>query len=319
MTPLVSIIIPVYNCQTYVLEAVESVLAQDYPAKQVIVIDDGSTDGSIQKLQSLGDAIELICVPNGGPARARNTGIARARGEFIAFLDADDVWLPGKLTAQVTYLESHPEVGICYTGWHVWPAGAQGRFDRPAFAAQHLGQPAVDESRSGWIYGRLLFDCELLTTTVMLRAETARRVGSFEPGLIVGEDYDFWLRMAQAAKIARLDCVGALYRVLPTSASRVPHSRNYEHEVISAAMARFGLRSPDGSTVPEPAARQRLDQLTFQHGYMHLRKGNPQVAIRAFGRMLRRQPWRLRLWGHAACAVWRSAWFRPGGKVVRSS
>ncbi|MFY9514094.1 MAG: glycosyltransferase family 2 protein [Rubrivivax sp.] len=307
MVALVSVVIPVYNCEAYVAEAVQSVLAQDHPRIEILAIDDGSKDGSVAALRRFGDALRVIEVPNGGPARARNLGMDEARGDYIAFLDADDIWLPGKISAQVAHMEAHAGVGACYTGWHVWAADDDGRFVRPDFANRPITTRERVPERSGWIYGRLLFDCELLTTTVMLRASVAHRVGRFEPELPLGEDYDFWLRMSQAAEISRLDCVGALYRVLPGSASRKARLRNYEHEVVSAVVARYGLGSPGGEPVSASALRQRLDRLVFQHGYQHLQQGDPGVAMAAFAQLLGRQPWRPTLWLNLGRAAWRRA------------
>jgi glycosyltransferase involved in cell wall biosynthesis len=310
MKPLVSVVIPVHNCQAFVAEAVRSALDQDHAPLEVIVVDDGSTDDSVAMLKPFGDAIRLVQVRNGGPARARNKGFELARGEFVAFLDADDVWRPGKLTAQVQHLLDCPDVGICYTDWWVWQPGADGRFERPAHASLPVGRPGPSAERSGWIYSRLLLDCELLTTTVMLRAELARRVGLFDPELAIGEDYDFWLRMSRAARITRLDCVGALYRALPGSASRTARTRNFEFEVVQRAIERFGLSNPDGSGADAQAIEQRLDRLLFQHGYLHLHHGDAAVALHSFGQMLQRHPWRWRLWVHAARALGRRTFTR---------
>jgi glycosyltransferase involved in cell wall biosynthesis len=102
--PLVSVIMPAYNTARYIREAIDSVLDQDYPSKELIVIDDGSTDGTLEVLRSYGDRITLIEQRNQGSAVARNAGLAAARGECIAFLDSDDIWLPGKLRLQVDHL-----------------------------------------------------------------------------------------------------------------------------------------------------------------------------------------------------------------------
>jgi glycosyltransferase involved in cell wall biosynthesis len=302
MAPLVSVVMPVYNGEAFVADAVRSALEQSHPNKEVIVVDDGSTDGTLQALGRFGDAIRVVHLENGGPARARNAGIGQARGQYIAFLDADDIWLPGKLAAQVEHLEGDPEVGACYTGWHVWPALENGQFQAPQFASTPIVDPAVDAARSGWIYGRLLLTCELLTTTVMARAATLQRVGAFDESMPVGEDYDLWLRMSRTTRITRLDCIGALYRVLPGSESRRPRERNFEFEVVSATLARHGLVGPEGRAVCGAAVRRRLDRLVFQHGYLHLQSGSPSIALDAFSSLARRRPWQLKLWIHAARA-----------------
>src|SRR2546427_4231674 len=112
--PVVSVVIPVYNGERYLADAIQSVLDQTYQNLEVIVVDDGSTDGSAAVAKRFGDAIRYVRQANGGVCQARNTGISVARGTYLAFLDQDDLWLPDKLAVQVAYLESHPEVGAVY-------------------------------------------------------------------------------------------------------------------------------------------------------------------------------------------------------------
>ena len=109
--PTVSVVIPVYNGDRYLAEAITSVLDQTYKNFELIVVDDGSTDGSAEIAKSYKQAVLYTFQPNGGLSKARNTGLALARGKYIAFLDHDDLWLPHKLARQVTYLDSHPDVG----------------------------------------------------------------------------------------------------------------------------------------------------------------------------------------------------------------
>ena len=104
--PLVSVVIPVFNCQAYIAEAVDSALAQDYPNTEVIVVNDGPTDGNMAELSRIGGRIRLIDQANAGPPQVRNAGLAAEQGHCIAFLDADAVWLLGKLSAQVGHLEA---------------------------------------------------------------------------------------------------------------------------------------------------------------------------------------------------------------------
>ncbi|RVU49828.1 glycosyltransferase family 2 protein [Rubrivivax rivuli] len=304
MYPQVSVIIPVYNGERFVAEAVNSALAQDYPSKEVLVIDDGSRDRTTNILASYGSTIRVISVPNGGPARARNLGMREAQGEFIAFLDADDVWAHGKLSAQVAHLQAHPETGVCYTGWHVWHSTA-GSWHRPEGWPEVFEGVAAVPARSGRIFGDLLLDCRLLTTTVMLRSSIARAEGEFDINLPVGEDYDYWLRLALRTNIDRLNFDGALYRVVPGSASRRPHGVNHELLVLQRALERFRIQQSDHPPLPLEDLQRRLYSLHFQHGWAHLQGGDPAIARQAFAACLRQRPFRLPLWLH-----WGRAWLR---------
>lgn len=129
--PLVSVIMPAYNARPYIAEAMQSVLSQDYPNIELIVVDDGSVDGSAECAKMFGDRVKVIRQANAGVAAARNKGLDEAKGELIAFLDADDVWLPGKISAQVEYLRQHPETAVVYGTFLRWHAKADGTFDAP--------------------------------------------------------------------------------------------------------------------------------------------------------------------------------------------
>lgn len=300
---LVTVIIPAYNCASTVAETLDSALAQDHPAKEILVVNDGSTDDTLSVLGTFGDRIRVIDQKNAGPPAARNVALQQARGDYIAFLDADDVWVQGKLAAQARHLDRHADVGTVFTHWHVWNAESDGSFQRqPAIEAQNVTDE-VDEPNSGWLYHRLLMDCELLTTTVMLRGSMVRRMGGFDLNLWNGDDYDFWLRASREAKITRLKSIGALYRILPNSVSRRPRETNYELEVVSRALARWGTTGPDGSTAPADLLSQRLDALELAHAHTHLLRGDPRLAYSGYRRAIGRDPARLKVWINAARAA----------------
>jgi len=305
MVALVSVIIPVYNCKRFVAEAVQSALDQDYPNKEVIVIDDGSTDGTLDVLREFGDAIRLIAQKNAGPPVARNNALHAARGDYVAFLDADDIWMQGKLTAQVAHLDANPGVGTVLTNWHVWPAESDGSFKKPDFSSSPMTSPAIDERYSGWLYNRLLFDCELLTTTVMMRTQLVRTIGDFDVTMFNGDDYDYWIRASRAAKISRLKEIGALYRVVPGSVSRKPQERNFECEVVSRALERWGPTGPDGEKSDSAAIKSRLEGLVLSHSYANLLRGNPKVALAGYWSVLRNRPASARLWVKLGQSLWK--------------
>lgn len=303
MPALVSIIIPAYNCEAWVAETIDSALAQDHGAVEIIVVNDGSTDGTLAVLRGYGDRIRIVDQKNAGPPAARNAGLAAAKGEYIAFLDADDVWWPGKVSDQVSFLEPHPEVGTVVSSWQVWGPGGDGRFVRPAAPPPRASAEVPQALWCGWRYNEMLFDCELLTTCVMLRAGTVRQVGLFDTQLWNGDDYDYWLRASRVAPMAKLARPGALYRTLPNSVSRKPRAVNAELDVLNSALARWGATGPDGRVTPPSALQDRIDHLVMSHGWLHLHRGDAGVALSAFRQLLRRNPVRPKLWLHTLRAA----------------
>jgi len=301
---LASVIIPAYNAAAYVAQAIDSVLAQDYPDVEIIVVNDGSKDDTLDVLRSYGERIRVIDQANAGPPRARNAALSAVRGEFVAFLDADDIWLPSKLSAQIAHLRAHPDVGTVYTRWHVWPADADGVFRIPEVAPVPRPGVGVVAGRSGWMYTRLLLECHLLTTTVMMRANLIREIGGFDVELYNGDDYDYWLRASRVAKVDKLDCIGAYYRVVQGSVSRKARPVNDERVVIEQALGRWGLSDPLGGDALDAAImRRHIDDLVIQFGYAHLVIGDPAVALSNYLEVLRRRPWAIALWPAAFRAL----------------
>lgn len=299
--PLVSIIMPSFNTAAYVAEAIESVLSQDYPNKELIIVDDGSTDGTVDVIRSLGDQVRLLQTDRGGPAAARNAGIAVARGEYIAFNDSDDVWLPGRLSVQVADLEAHPEVGVNYVDIIWWFRDEDGEFrvpDLPPPRLDETGKPVVDidPHHSGWIYHHLLFDSLMSTITVLLRRSLIEEIGPFDESLKRGEDYDMWLRASRVTQIHKLVYPGALYRRHGEGSMVTFSDRNYELEVLERAIGRWGCTGPDGSRADPEQVRRRLARSSFGFGRFHLRRGDPRLACAAFTKSLRRNPWRPKTW-----------------------
>src|SRR3989441_7830895 len=181
--PVVSVVIPVYNGERYLADAIQSVLDQTYQNLEVIVVDDGSRDGSAAVAKRFGEAIRYVHRANGGVCKARNTGIAVARGTYLAFLDQDDLWLPDKLAAQVAYLDSHPEVGAVYCQCQVMEVmgNAELRSDHMRNLRQrfyYYSEPVKDN-----VVG-IMRGPYLLMTSAMFRGEVLRKIGGFDEALI---------------------------------------------------------------------------------------------------------------------------------------
>jgi glycosyltransferase involved in cell wall biosynthesis len=191
--PQVSVILPTYNRDWILAEAIDSVLGQRYPDLELIVVDDGSTDRTAELLASYGERLRHIQQPNRGVSAARNTGIAAARGSLIAFLDSDDLWLPGKVTAQVRYFNTHPHISICQTE-EFWIR-----------KGKRVNPKNRHRKASGMIFDRSLELCLISPSAVMLRRELLDRVGGFDETLPACEDYDLWLRISCRYPVGLID------------------------------------------------------------------------------------------------------------------
>ncbi len=189
MTPAVSVIIPAFNRADVLGRAIDSVLAQTYPDFELIVVDDGSTDRTAEVVQTFADPrIRYIPQANAGVAAARNTGLAEARGRFVAFLDSDDRFLPHKLAVQVAVLEASPEVGLVAGGYRVVSASGEPLIERHPWHAW----PRLDVQT--WLYA-----CPVTVHSVLVRREWLARAGGFDLSLNgQAEDWDLWLRLAYA-------------------------------------------------------------------------------------------------------------------------
>ena len=182
--PIVSVIIPTYNRAGMLKEAIDSVLAQDYSDFELIVVDDGSTDETPQILNCYGGKIKRICQRNQGVSAARNRGIAAASGGVMAFLDSDDLWLPGKLTIQTEFLRSTPDALICQTE-EIWIRNSV-----------RVNPRKRHRKYSGMIFERSLALCLVSPSAVMVRRGLFEKFGLFDESLPACEDYDMWLRVS---------------------------------------------------------------------------------------------------------------------------
>lgn len=302
---LVSVIMPAYNAAPYIAEAIRSVLDQNYPDIELIVVDDGSQDGTPEIARGFGERVRLFERPNGGPAAARNFGFSVARGEFIAFLDADDLWLPGKLASQVAHLRAHPEIGVVFGKFLRWYGRADGRFDAPPAPQDDSTGGAIVSDQSGWIYTELLFDNIVHIITAVIRREVLDIVGGFDETLRTGEDYDFWLRVSRRVRADKLNRTLAWYRMHPQSITRIPRSENNELRVLRKALEDYGPTGPDGRRADSQRLRDRLFDLCFSHGYMHYWVGDAKVARQAFSSALDYNHLRFKPWVYLGLALLR--------------
>ncbi len=242
--PLASIITPAYNAAAFIGDTIRSVLNQSYSHWEMLIIDDGSTDSTVAVVMEFGDTrLRLTQIPHSGiPAVPRNIGLRQAQGEFVAFLDADDTWSPGKLQMVVDAFTSHPGVGIVCHNLHIV---------REAAVIDTLSHgPAEPE-----MFKKLLFEGNRLgTSATTARKEVLDRVGSFDErrDFACVEDYDLWLRVALAGvEFYFLPEVLGRYRLHDINASKLLSlERNYANlrSVLTENFRRL----------PSPSLRERL-------------------------------------------------------------
>lgn len=187
--PLVTVVTPSFNHGRFIRETIESVLSQDYPRIEYVVIDGGSTDETVTILKSYGDRLAWVSEPDGGQTSAINRGWRRARGTIIAYLNSDDTYLPGAIEKAVAGLRAHPEAGAVYgEGYHV---------DETGSVIERYPTEPFD-------VGRLADTCFICQPTVFLRREIVERLGYLDESVRYCMDYDLWIRLAHVSRFAYL-------------------------------------------------------------------------------------------------------------------
>ena len=181
----VSVIIPTYNRSGFVHEAIESVLFQEYTDCELIIVDDGSSDETKDVLKRYADRVTYIYQDNKGVSSARNKGVETASGEYIAFLDSDDIWLPKKLSHQMDFFSHNPDALICHTE-EIWIR-----------RGVRVNPMKKHKKYSGMIFEKVLPLCIISPSSVMMKRDLFfNRIGFFDETLPACEDYDMWLRIA---------------------------------------------------------------------------------------------------------------------------
>ncbi|MFB5084288.1 glycosyltransferase [Symbiobacterium thermophilum] len=225
--PKVTVVIPAYNAARYLAEAVESALNQTYSNLEVLVVDDGSTDRTPFLLERYGRAIRTIRKRNGGTPSALNEGIRQARGEWIAWLSADDAFLPEKLAKQMAYAEAHPECALIYTNWFV--------VDGRGKTVSHLASPTF-RSRADQVE-KLLRGCVINGSTTLVRRDVYLRAGLFDESLPQAHDWDMWLRLARDYRFGHVAEPLLRYRWHGENLSARPDALAYNDRVLAKARA----------------------------------------------------------------------------------
>lgn len=260
----VSVIIPAYNYARFLPEAIDSALSQTLKPLEVIVVDDGSTDDTEAVLERYAGEIHIIKQRNAGVSAARNAGIRASRGELIAFLDADDMWLPTKLERQVAHLNAHPGTGLVHCGLYyckgtqrTHPRSGRERFQGACYAEFFADRPSYPS-----------------TPTILVLRSALYGAGLFDEALHRSEDLDMWIQLAREYEFGYVDEPLVLVRLhepheknLSADIRRFAHSDLRVYLKVSAADPRTGLK-----------LKPRIAQAAFSAAYWEYTHGHPASA-----------------------------------------
>lgn len=292
MERCVSVVIPAYNAARTLDRALESVAIQGQWIKETLLVDDGSTDNTFDIAQRY-SWVTAICQPHRGAAAARNLALKAASGSVIAFLDADDEWLPGKITAQMEVISAHPEVGFVSTDF----------FKRLLDGSDIRGyqqhrdvydMPAIAEGPVRFlqreVFQRLLVCLYTATPTVAVRKEIIDQIGPFDLRFSVAEDFDFYLRCARATRFAAIDVPLAYVHYQPNSLGS-------DDDIVLSETLRmlesFEVRNGVLRYSERKALNRRVAQLLLTIGYRAKQCGRVGAALRYYGRSFLTAPgWR---------------------------
>jgi len=244
----VSVVIPVYNAERYIGKAIESALRQTHPPLEVIVIDDGSTDSTADVANSFGDRIRCVRQANAGPARARNRGVRESRGEFVAFLDADDEWLPEHLEEAARVLDRHTDL--------VWFSGSYERRTEGTEAPRPMrySGPLEQDAYIGDYFAAQAKTEFSWTGVMVIRKDVIVAEGGFDEELRGDEDVNLWFRIAlQHPRIGHSRKVTAIYWVRPGSLTVAGATS------MAKRVPRF-IRKLDRAAQAAPAAARRQSE-----------------------------------------------------------
>lgn len=231
--PLVSVIIPAFNAERFLADAVGSVLRQTWTRVEVIIVDDGSTDRTAEvaeRLAAADERVRIVRKENGGPSSARNSGVAIARGEFVCFLDADDLYLPDKIERQLAFLALFPSCDLVFSDQYVG--------DGEATPVQlECKRPPPIPMRELLVYVNWL-----RPMSPLIRARLVEKVGAWDESLRGGEDWDYWIRCSRCGVFSYLPGPVGVYRTHPDQATRtLRRMRSDQDRVIAKHFERGSI------------------------------------------------------------------------------
>jgi glycosyltransferase involved in cell wall biosynthesis len=304
MNPAVSVMMPVYNAERYIAEAVQSILDQTFADFELLVVDDGSTDRSPSILRRFADRdprVRLVSRENRGISATRNELLSMALGEYVAVMDADDVSLPERLAVEVAYLRAHPDVVCVASQVHV--IDELGRF----LCDSHPGMDH-DEIQEIALRGT----CPLCHSSTMMRREVVAALGGYREGMQPSEDHDLFLRLGEVGRLVGLPDILVKYRNHGRSISVTQQERQGDLSKVASDQAcdRRGIARryvPQGPW--RPFDRRSLFDFLMQWGWAGFMRGDRRLALIYGAKAARLMPWRADAWRLLACAA-----LKPAGR-----
>ena len=302
---MVSVIIPTYNRTGYLLEAIESVLSQTYNDIEIIVVDDGSTDDTREKLKPYQDKLEYVYIENGGPARARNVGMEMARGKYISFLDSDDLYYPKKIEIQTAFLEDHADVDLVCSELSAIDDDGKvldelhlKKYHRAAYTGddatyENIYSKSISIAKAGldlkdWedrriyvgdVFDRYFDELILSTNTVMFRKSVLDTIGFQHEPYWLFEDYEFVLRIAKYHSVAFIDAPTYKLRYHADQISTTRDKSNGTEILINKHLnlieiaEKHGLHDEDYYSENKAAVDRKLGALNKDFAVMLMKSG----------------------------------------------
>jgi glycosyltransferase involved in cell wall biosynthesis len=291
MKPKVSIIMPVLNGQRYIAEAIDSILAQTYSHYELLVIDDGSTDGTHERLGPFRDKMEIQYIRHDtrqGIPQSMNDGIRWASGDLISFLDHDDAWFPTFLETQVAYLEQHPDVAMVHSDFQTTDVNGN-------VLEESVARCRNRQRPSGHVFPQLFMDSFIVGNSVLIRKECFTRLGLFDESLRWG-DYHMWMRIARHYRVDYVGQVLTKYRQHPAQSTRRDSVARPDEESVGLMAIKKLLESDPQirEEIGEKTIRRRMASLYFDMAYDWYGRGAFRNARICASRALRLWPsnWR---------------------------
>jgi glycosyltransferase involved in cell wall biosynthesis len=230
--PRISVITPIYNGERFINLAKDSLLKQSYTDWEWVVVDDGSSDATPTILSTYEDPrFKIVHQKNAGEAAARNHGLTSAHGEYVAFLDADDEYLPNALDDLITFLDNHPEYDVVYSDGYLCDENGEKLSSLSNFRTQVSVGDILEPLILSVGAGPIAVNCTLTRRNAIEQNDVR-----FDPNLMIGPDWDFWIQMARFAKFGFLDQATCLYRIHTTNVTRTSGKQKRHQDLIKGRM-----------------------------------------------------------------------------------